>query len=172
LAPLAESGTPIIFCEPGCYSAVRDDHPQLLRGQLQKQARAVAGTCVTFEEWAGRAIGSAPIPAGPEKILLHVHCHQKALAGTSSAVGLLSRIPGCAVSDLDSGCCGMAGSCGYETEPSEVPRAGGERGLFPAVRERPAGSVVVAGGFSCRHQIAHFTDTVAVHPAVLLASLK
>jgi FAD/FMN-containing dehydrogenase/Fe-S oxidoreductase len=171
LAPLAQKGLPIVFCEPSCYSAVRDDHPHLLRGALQVQSRAVASACVTFEEWARKARGSERVPSGPGQILLHSHCHQKALVGTAPAVSLLTQIPGCAVTDLDSGCCGMAGSFGYEREHYEISRTIGERRLFPAVRERPAGSTVVANGFSCRHQIAHFTGVTPLHPAVLLASL-
>jgi FAD/FMN-containing dehydrogenase/Fe-S oxidoreductase len=171
LAPLAQQGLPIIFCEPSCYSAVRDDHPHLLRGALQDQSRAVASACLTFEEWAGEALGSARVPSGPGQILLHSHCHQKALVGTAATVSMLSQIPGCAVTDLDSGCCGMAGSFGYEREHYEISRTIGERRLFPAVRERVAGLTVVAPGFSCRHQIAHFTGVTPLHPAVLLASL-
>ncbi|MGE5192327.1 MAG: (Fe-S)-binding protein, partial [Deltaproteobacteria bacterium] len=207
LAPFAQKGLPIIFCEPSCYSAVRDDHPHLLRGTLQDQSRTVAAACLTFEEWAGKidmqrqasnSTGSLfdpfdrfdlfdPGPAAsqpasavhpataivrpPVHILLHSHCHQKALVGTAPVVRLLSRIPGCTVTDLDSGCCGMAGSFGYEREHYAVSQAIGERRLLPAVRERPAGSAVVAPGFSCRHQIAHFTGVAPVHPAVLLASL-
>jgi Fe-S oxidoreductase len=198
LAPLAQKGIPIVFCEPSCYSAVRDDHPHLLRGALQERARIVAAACVTFEEWAANAdqsgaarlsnttparVGStapsldtnqgsdrAALP--PTRILLHSHCHQKALVGTAPAMRLLSRIPGCLVTDLDSGCCGMAGSFGYEREHYDVSRAIGERRLLPAVRERPIGSTVVAAGFSCRQQIAHFTGTAPFHPAVLLTLLQ
>jgi FAD/FMN-containing dehydrogenase/Fe-S oxidoreductase len=177
LAPLAQTGLPIVFCEPSCYSAVRDDHPHLLRGALQEQSRAVAAACVTFEEWAEKADGhradhfSSSSGQSPRQILLHSHCHQKALVGAAPAVRLLSKIPGCAVTDLDSGCCGMAGSFGYEREHYDVSRAIGERRLLPAVRERPKGSAVVASGFSCRHQISHFTDATPLHPAVLLASI-
>src|SRR5262249_42075828 len=152
-----------------------DDHPHLLRGALQEQSRAVAAACTTFEEWAEKGdradhfSSSSGLP--PWQILLHSHCHQKALVGTAPAVRLLSKIPGCTVTDLDSGCCGMAGSFGYEREHYDVSRAIGERRLLPAVRERPTGSAVVAPGFSCRHQIAHFTDATPLHPAVLLASL-
>jgi len=174
LFPHAQRGQPIVFCEPSCYSAVRDDHPHLLRGALQEQGRAIAEACVTFEEWACRArVFAAELKGAtaPSQILLHAHCHQKALVGTAPAVKLLSQIAGCRVTDLDSGCCGMAGSFGYEREHYDVSRAIGERCLLPAVRERPAGSLVVAPGFSCRHQIEHFTGVAAVHPAVLLASL-
>jgi FAD/FMN-containing dehydrogenase/Fe-S oxidoreductase len=179
LAPEAQKGFSIVFCEPSCYSAVRDDHPHLLRGALKEQSQAVAAACVTFEEWAGKADWRAPTPvstsstpsAGPAHVLLHSHCHQKALVGTAPAVRLLSRIPGCTVTDLDCGCCGMAGSFGYEREHYDISRTIVERRLLPAIRERPARSTVVAPGFSCRHQIAHFTGVMPVHPAVLLASL-
>jgi FAD/FMN-containing dehydrogenase/Fe-S oxidoreductase len=175
LAPLAQKGLPIVFCEPSCYSAVRDDHPHLLRGALQEQSRAVAAACVTFEEWAEKARHQDDLTwtssgRPPTHILLHSHCHEKALVGTAPAMRLLSRIPGCTVTDLDSGCCGMAGSFGYEREHYDVSRVIGERRLLPAVRERNTNSAVVAPGFSCRHQIAHFTDAIPLHPAVLLAS--
>ena len=86
-------------------------------------------------------------------------------------VRLLSQIPGAQVADLDAGCCGMAGSFGYEREHYELSRVVGERKLLPAVRAAAAGTIVAAAGFSCRHQIQHFTGTTAVHPAVLLHSL-
>jgi Fe-S oxidoreductase len=182
LLPLAEAGTPILFCEPSCYSAVRDDHPYLLRGELQQQARQVAERCVTFEEWAAGALSGqagavradqkeAPFRAGPPELLLHAHCHQRALVGTGPAVRLLSSIPGCRVTDLDSGCCGMAGSFGYEREHYEISQQVGEHRLLPAVRAKAPDTVVVASGFSCRHQIRHLTSVGAVHPAVLLRSL-
>lgn len=179
LRPLVEQGLPIVFCEPGCYSAVRDDHPQLLRGELQADARRVAQACLTFEEWAGPACEHSPstpraalsFRPGPERVLVHAHCHQKALVGTGPILGLLAQIPGCELVDLDAGCCGMAGSFGYESEHYEISRAVGERKLFPAVRGATNRTLVVASGFSCRHQLAHFTATNAVHPAVALHEL-
>jgi Fe-S oxidoreductase len=87
------------------------------------------------------------------------------------AKALLSRIPGATVMDAEAGCCGMAGSFGYGRDHYEVSQAIGERRLFPAVRARGEGTVVVAAGTSCRHQIRDFTDVEAVHPAVLLRSL-
>jgi FAD/FMN-containing dehydrogenase/Fe-S oxidoreductase len=193
LSPLAQAGTPILFCEPSCYSAVRDDHPHLLRGELQQQARTVAESCVTFEEWAAGALAAggrhavrgvgcegADVPrtacralfrAGPRQLLLHTHCHQRALVGSGPAVRLLAAIPHCRVTDLDSGCCGMAGSFGYEREHYEISRQVGEQRLLPAVRAQAPGTAIVAAGFSCRQQIRHFTGAAAVHPAVLLRSL-
>jgi Fe-S oxidoreductase len=109
--------------------------------------------------------------SAPRRILLHAHCHQKALVGTAPALRLLARIPGSEVVDLDAGCCGMAGSFGYEREHYEISRTVGERKLFPAVRTRSDGTIVVASGFSCRHQLQHFTGATAFHPAVLLHDL-
>jgi Fe-S oxidoreductase len=86
-------------------------------------------------------------------------------------MSLLSQIPGCEVTDLDAGCCGMAGSFGYEREHYDISQAIGERKLFPAVREADPQTTVIAPGFSCRHQIQHFTGVAALHPAVLLRSL-
>jgi Fe-S oxidoreductase len=166
LLPVVEQGVPIVFVEPGCYSAVRDDHSQLLRGELQAAARRVAAACVTFEEWAVKT--KLPLRPGPERILLHAHCHQKSLVGTGPAMRLLGQIPKSEVVDLDAGCCGMAGSFGYESEHYAISEAVGGRKLFPTVREAKPGTTVVAPGFSCRHQLAHFTGTRAVHPAILL----
>ena len=177
LFPLAQAGTPIVFCEPGCYSAVRDDHALLLRGELKEKAEAVSSCCLTVEEWAESALSSEDGkqvtlgPGGPAKILLHGHCHQKALTGMAPAMKLLSRIPGCEVSDADAGCCGMAGSFGYEREHYEVSKTVGERKLFPAIRERAAGTTVVAPGYSCRQQIEHFTDVQAVSAVQVIEPL-
>jgi Fe-S oxidoreductase len=108
---------------------------------------------------------------GPSTILLHGHCHQKSMGLVGAAKALLSNIPGSTVTDLDAGCCGMAGSFGYTRDHFDVSRAIGERKLFPAVRAKSADTVVVAAGTSCRHQVADFTGVEAVHPAVLLKSL-
>ena len=176
LRPLVEQGLPIVFCEPSCYSAIRDDHPHLLKGEQRKQAQQVAAACQTFEEWAAPLV-SQPAANGlrfrtdAPQILLHAHCHQKALTGTQPAVQLLSAIEGGQVIDLDSGCCGMAGSFGYEQEHYGISRTVGEQKLFPAIRDIPANSTIVTPGFSCRHQIKHFTSIDAVSPAVLLKSL-
>jgi len=177
LFPLAEAGVPIVFCEPGCYSAVRDDHSLLLRGELKEMAEAVSACCLTVEEWAESAMTASNgkkvtmRAGGPSKILLHGHCHQKALVGMTPAVKLLSRIPGCEVSDADAGCCGMAGSFGYEREHYEVSKAVGERKLFPAIRKSGTGTTVVAPGFSCRQQIKHFTGVDAVSAVQVIEPL-
>jgi len=182
LAPLAREGYPIVFCEPGCYSAVKDDHPHLLRGELKAMAQEVSAACLTFEEWAGGMLDAVEkersngrnrpqLQLGPERILLHAHCHQKALGGLPVATSLLRRIPGAEVIDADAGCCGMAGSFGYEKEHYNLSRAVGERKLFPAIRESGPHTTVVAPGFSCRQQIRHFTDATPLSAIELMDKL-
>jgi len=171
----AAAGSRILFLEPSCLSSVREDAPALLRGEAQRKARVVADACVLFEEylereWAGGSL-SIPLRQGPATVLLHGHCHQKAMGLLPSARALLGRIPGCAVVDLDAGCCGMAGSFGYAREHYDVSRQIGERRLLPAARTMKPDAVLVAAGTSCRHQVEHFAGVTAVHPAVLLKSL-
>ena len=171
----ASRGGRILFLEPSCLSAVREDAPALLRGEAQRKARIVGDACVLFEdyveqEWqAGRI--ALPLRPGPATVLLHGHCHQKAMGLVPTTRALLSRIPSCTVVDLDAGCCGMAGSFGYAKEHYEVSRRIGERKLLPAARALAPDAALVAPGTSCREQVAHFTGVKALHPAVLLASL-
>ncbi len=165
----AASGRKLVFCEPSCLSAMKEDAPSLLRDDEQRRAKVIADACVSFEEVAGQL--SLRWKSGPPKVMLHGHCHQKSMGLVPGAVALLSKIPGCQVTDLDAGCCGMAGSFGYSCDHYDVSRAIGERKLFPLVRGKDVGSPVVAAGTSCRHQIHDFTGERAVHPAVLLRSL-
>jgi FAD/FMN-containing dehydrogenase/Fe-S oxidoreductase len=171
----ASAGKAILFLEPSCLSAVREDGPALLRGEQARKARVVANACVLFEDHlerecaAGRA--ALTLEPGPATVLLHGHCHQKAMGMLPSTVALLSRIPSSTVVDLDAGCCGMAGSFGYAKEHYEVSRLIGERKLLPAARAMTSGTALVAPGTSCREQVKHFTGATALHPAQLLRSL-
>ena len=178
LYPWAASGKSIISCEPSCILTIKDDYPALLKGDLRRQAEAVAAACYTFEEFLESLLVEKSVPSitarlrrGPKTILVQGHCHQRSLVGMEPTVRLLRRIPGADVIDLDAGCCGMAGSFGYEKEHYEISRLVGEQRLFPAVRRANAQTVVVASGFSCRMQIVHFTGRKAMHPAQLLDSL-
>jgi Fe-S oxidoreductase len=171
----ASSGERIVFLEPSCLSAVREDAPALLRGEDARKARVVAQACDLFEEHVERACAEGAarldLEPGPSAVLLHGHCHQKAMGGLPAARALLSRIPSCTVVDLDAGCCGMAGSFGYSVDHYEVSRQIGERKLLPAARAMGPDTVLVAPGTSCREQVAHFTGVQAVHPAQLLQRL-
>ncbi len=174
LLPAVEQGLAVFACEPSCVLTFKDDYPALLRGEWRRKAEAVAAACFTFDELAEARLSSRAdfvLPAGPKTILVQGHCHQRSLVGMEPTLRLLRRIPGADVIDLDAGCCGMAGSFGYEKEHYEVSRLVGEQRLFPALRQAPADAVIVAPGFSCRMQIAHFTGRRALHPAELLWSL-
>jgi FAD/FMN-containing dehydrogenase/Fe-S oxidoreductase len=170
----AATGKPIVACEPSCILTIKDDYPALLRGEDQRKAETVAAMCQTFEEFTDELLSKQerpPFRPSPKQILVHAHCHQRALVGVGPLLRLLRRIPGAEVIDLDAGCCGMAGSFGYEKEHYEVSRLVGEQRHFPALRRAAADTVVVAPGFSCRRQIEHFTGRQAVHPAELLSEL-
>ena len=175
LYPAAHHGTPIVVLEPSCLSALVDDIPALVSGELQQQAKTVAQSVVLFEDFledslqSGRA--SLTFHKGPSSVVLHGHCHQKSLGLVAPAKSLLGRIPDTQVVELDSGCCGMAGSFGYTREHFDISEQIGERRLLPAARALDETSVMVASGTSCRHQVLDFTKVEAQHPATLLKSL-
>jgi Fe-S oxidoreductase len=172
LYPWAAAGRPILACEPSCILTIRDDYPALLRDEERRQAETVAAACRTCEELLETALGQhTPFRSGLATILVQGHCHQRSLVGMGPTLRLLERIPGAQVIDLDAGCCGLAGSFGYEKEHYEISRLVGEQRLFPAVRNAPAEAAIVAPGFSCRLQIQHFTGRTALHPILLLHSL-
>jgi FAD/FMN-containing dehydrogenase/Fe-S oxidoreductase len=169
LFPIAERGEKILFCEPSCLSAVKEDAPSLLRGDQRKKARDVASACLLWEEFAGKL--DLPLRQGPAKILLHGHCHQKSMGLLEATKTLLGRIPSATVVDLDAGCCGMAGSFGYSKDHYDVSVAIANRKLLPAVKAMQPGDALVAVGTSCRHQVADLGNATAVHPAVLIRNL-
>ncbi len=169
LFSIASRGEKILFCEPSCLSAVKEDAPSLLRGERQKQARVVADACILFDEFAANL--DLPLRGLSGRILMHGHCHQKSMGMLQATASLLARIPSASVVDLDAGCCGMAGSFGYDKKHYDVSLAIADRKLIPAVRGKGPNDVVVATGTSCRHQVADLAGTNAVHPAVLIRSL-
>lgn len=169
LLPAAERGQKILFCEPSCLSAVKEDAPALLRGERQQQARAVANACQTFEEFAANLdLALRPVPG---RILLHGHCHQKAMGVLPATKALLSRIPSAGVLDLDAGCCGMAGSFGYHRSHFDISHAIANRRLLPAIQSMKPDDILVTPGVSCRHQVHDFGRVAGIHPAVLVAGL-
>jgi FAD/FMN-containing dehydrogenase/Fe-S oxidoreductase len=169
LLPTAERGMTILFCEPSCLSAVKEDALSLLRDEGQRKARVVAAACQTFEEFvAGLDLSFRPVSG---RILLHGHCHQKSMGLLPASIELLSRIPSAGLVDLDAGCCGMAGSFGYHKQHYDISHAIANRRLLPAVKSMNPGDVLVAPGVSCRHQVHDFSQAAAIHPAVLVRSL-
>ena len=175
LAPEAERGVPIVGCEPSCLLTLREEHPALVD---DPRAETIAKQTRLVEELLVEAIDDGSLRLDPNAavsnrpIVFHGHCHQKALAGTAATVALLERIPGAQVMELDAGCCGMAGSFGFETEHYELSMQIGESRLFPALREAAPGSLVSATGVSCRQQINHGVGQRAWHPVELVRAAQ
>ena len=169
LAPFARQSIPIIGLEPSCLLTLKDEYLYLLPGN--EDAQIVADNALMFEEFIATLADSGELDGvfqnTPQSILLHGHCHQKALVGTGPSVKALSA-PGYQVSEIDSGCCGMAGSFGYEKEHVDISLKMAERRLLPAIRDAKSETIVVAAGTSCRHQIEHGADKRAYHPAEVL----
>jgi Fe-S oxidoreductase len=160
-----EQGLKVVVCEPACCSALTDDLPDLI--DEEQLGERIKDNVMMIDEFLAGEVRSGGLNcefSSPfNKILIHGHCHQKSLYGTAAMKELLSRVPGISVSEIDSGCCGMAGSFGHEMEHYELSMQIGHDRLFSAVRNREDGTAVVACGFSCRHQIADGADTRAVH---------
>jgi FAD/FMN-containing dehydrogenase/Fe-S oxidoreductase len=174
LAPLVTADAPLVGIEPSALLGFRDEYPDLLRGAGQKQARELARNCFLLEEFlareldAGRVSSAQFTPQNKRVVHLHGHCHQKALSSLSPSVRVLEQLAGYDVRIIPSGCCGMAGSFGYEREHYEVSQKVGELALFPRVRAAAPEHAIAAPGTSCRHQIHDATGRHADHPAVLL----
>jgi Fe-S oxidoreductase len=170
LYPYAEEGVPIVGLEPSCILTLRDEFLDLLPGE--PRAKTVADAVYTFEEYvavqakAGR-FEEVTWATEAQDVLVHGHCHQKALIGTKATETMLS-LPGYSVEAIDAGCCGMAGSFGYEAEHTDVSKQMAEQRLAPAVRAAEDDTLIAAPGFSCRSQIKDVTDRTAQHPAELL----
>ncbi|HET9916337.1 MAG TPA: FAD-linked oxidase C-terminal domain-containing protein, partial [Candidatus Binatia bacterium] len=168
LAPYAAKGTAIVGLEPSCLLTLRDEYPEFVRTEA---AKIVATNSFLFEEFVMREIaaGRFKLDAAGQgrKVLLHGHCHQKALVGTAPTIAML-KAAGYEVSEVDSGCCGMAGSFGFEKEHYELSTKIGNRRLAPAVRAASNEVEVAAPGISCRQQIEHLAARQAKHPVELL----
>ncbi len=165
----ARQGIPIIGLEPSCILTLKDDLQSLV-GNSNDDASLIASMCITIDEFLDHALKETSLPfrASNQTVYFHGHCHQKALVGTSHSLALLKRIPGLQVREIDSGCCGMAGSFGYEKEHYDLSMQIGELKLFLAVRSAPD-AMIVANGMSCRSQIDHGTERPAQHLVEFLA---
>ena len=173
LAPAAREGVPIVGCEPSCVFTLKHElrrpraQATAARPRWRVQARMVDDLLVQAIDDGGLALDPNAASAG-RRILFHGHCHQKAANATAGSVALLQRIPGATVDVLDAGCCGMAGSFGFEQEHYDLSLQIGGMRLFPAVAAAPSDAIVAATGVSCRQQIAQGTARRALHPVTLL----
>ncbi|MCZ6632202.1 MAG: FAD-binding protein [bacterium] len=169
LFPYVEKGIPIVGFEPSCVSMLCDDYLELTD---DPRAKAVAEGVYLFEEFVQKfsETGELEIPFGDlqKDILVHGHCHQKALWGMGPSLATLNLPPGFSAEPIASGCCGMAGSFGYEREHYDISLKVGEDRLLKVVREADSEVEIVAAGLSCRQQIAHGTGRNAKHPAEIL----
>jgi Fe-S oxidoreductase len=169
LAPLVEKGTVVVGCEPSCLLTLRDEYLDLLRGHA---AERVARQSYLFEEYLCKLEDEGKLglqwKQERKKILLHGHCHQKAHIGTASTLQALRFPAGYEVSEINSGCCGMAGSFGFEKEHYDISRIIAETRLIPAVNAASPDTEIVITGVSCRQQISHFTRRTPRHAAEVL----
>ncbi|MDB6094940.1 MAG: glpC [Verrucomicrobia bacterium] len=164
---------PLIGLEPSAILGFRDEVPDLVPDHLIEPARALAKNALLFDEFIARERDAGRIrresfTTEPRRIKLHGHCHQKALSSLTPTVKALELPAKYAVQLIPSGCCGMAGSFGYEAEHFALSQQIGELVLFPAVRATPAETLIAAPGTSCRHQIKDATGRRALHPAEIL----
>lgn len=173
LSPVINSSEPLIGIEPSAILGFRDEYPALVDPSLREAARKLAPHCLMLDEFiaaeidAGR-IDSSLFTGESRAIHLHGHCHQKALASMDPTLRMLGLPENFSVTLIPSGCCGMAGSFGYEAVHYEVSMNIGELVLFPAVRVLEDEVIVAAPGTSCRHQIHDGTGRAALHPAQVL----
>lgn len=173
LAPYARRGVPIIGSEPSCILMFREEYLDLL-GANDPDARALAEQTMMIDEFLASLLdteqgtGIAWREDRPRDVIFHGHCHQKTVIGTGPSLKILTAA-GLNARDSGAGCCGMAGSFGFETEHYEISRKVGEERLFPTVNAAPDATVIAVAGVSCRQQIEHFTERRTKHIAEVLA---
>jgi len=173
LSPLISARTPLIGIEPSAILTFRDEYIDLADDDLFQAAKELAENVVTLEEFItseiekGR-IGKDKFTKEKRLVKLHGHCQQKAISSLSASVKMLSLPENYSVEIIPSGCCGMAGSFGYEKEHYDLSMKIGELVLFPAVRNQRENTIIAAAGTSCRHQVKDGTGHKALHPVEIL----
>lgn len=177
LADVVSDDTPLVGIEPSCILSFRDEYPDIVPAEMRDAAKRLAKNCLLFDEFIMHEVQSGRISSEsfkefPAEIYLHGHCHQKSLIGVGECAVMLRLIPGANVNVIPSGCCGMAGSFGYEKEHFETSMAIGEMVLFPAVRkateDKEKKVIVAAPGTSCRQQLLDGTGVKALHPIEIM----
>jgi Fe-S oxidoreductase len=170
--------TPLVGIEPSAILSFRDEYLSLVPKEMKPQAEALAKNCFLIEEFLANELAKGHLRreqfSGHKRLVkLHGHCHQKALSSLVPVKKILSLPQNYSVELIPSGCCGMAGSFGYEKEHYQVSQQIGELVLFPTVRQQGEEVIICAPGTSCRHQIKDGTGRTALHPVqVLLQALK
>jgi FAD/FMN-containing dehydrogenase/Fe-S oxidoreductase len=173
LKDIISADTPLIGIEPSAILSFRDEYPDLVPDRLRESAKNLGKNSLLFEEWFANEIDKGDISRElfttvSKKVILHGHCHQKALVGTDATKKVLSFPQNYQVSTLNTGCCGMAGSFGYEKEHYDLSMQVGELVLFPSIRAVDENVIVAASGTSCRHQIKDGTGRLSQHAIEIL----
>jgi Fe-S oxidoreductase len=173
LKKLISDETPLVGIEPSAILTFRDEYPDLVSEELVEDAKRLAKNALQFDEFIAREIDAKRITSkqfteNPKRIKLHGHCQQKAIASMVPTKKMLSLPKNYEVQLIPSGCCGMAGSFGYEKEHYDLSMKIGEMVLFPTVRQQPDEVIIAAPGTSCRHQIHDGTGRHALHPVEIL----
>jgi Fe-S oxidoreductase len=164
---------PLVGIEPSAILGFRDEYPELAGNDLRTSAEKIAACTFMIDEFIAREfragrIDSSKFVEDEAKVVLHAHCQQKAIASSACTIEMLSIPENFSVSEVPSGCCGMAGSFGYEKEHFELSNKIGELVLFPEIRNCDERTILAAPGTSCRHHIKDGTGRIALHPAVIL----
>jgi Fe-S oxidoreductase len=165
--------TPLVGIEPSAILSFRDEYLDLAGNDLKTKALELGKNCLMFDEFIMKEVQKGNILStqftdATQHVRLHGHCHQKALASTGPTKEMISLPANYTIDEIKSGCCGMAGSFGYEAEHYEVSMKVGELVLLPEVRKTPEHTIISAPGTSCRHQIKDGTGRVAQHPIEVL----
>ncbi len=173
LSGIVNSELPLVGIEPSAILGFRDEYPELAGDDMREKAEEIAANSFLLEEFISKEFRSGRIARNMfteenAEIVLHAHCQQKAIASSSSTLEMLSIPVNYNASEIPSGCCGMAGSFGYEKEHYDLANKVGELVLFPEIRKLEKKIIVAAPGTSCRHHIKDGTGRVALHPAVVL----
>jgi len=159
---------PLVGIEPSAISCFKDEYPDLVKPELREPARALAGRSLMFEDFLAREMDAGRITPeaftdAARNVRVHVHCHQKALSAVDPVVRVLGLPRNYTVSEIPSGCCGMAGAFGYQQDHYAVSMKVAEQVLLPAVRAAAAEDIIAVSGTSCRHQIADGAGRRARH---------
>ncbi len=169
---LIDSTSPLIGIEPSCILSFRDEYPDIVGNEFRAEAKELKNNVYLIDEFLAMEVEAGNISSESftlerKKILFHGHCHQKALSDITHTINILSLPKNYHVELIPSGCCGMAGSFGYEKEHYEISQKIGEMILYPAIRSR-TDFEICATGTSCRHQIKDGTDQQSYHPIEIL----
>ncbi|MEZ4903078.1 MAG: hypothetical protein R2822_15620 [Spirosomataceae bacterium] len=173
LKDLITTDTPLVGIEPSAILTFRDEYPDLVSEELVEEATKLGKNALMLDEFIAREIGAGRVHSSQftvhsKVIKLHGHCQQKAIGSLIPTKKMLSLPKNYQVQLIPSGCCGMAGSFGYEKEHYELSMKIGELVLFPTVRKQPDEVIIAAPGTSCRHQIHDGTGRKALHPIEIL----